>query len=885
MREFEEQFRGKLDDEEDEDEDELEDEEETEKAGGNADEAETKVEGGELESPKRMKKQKSSLKRQKSSRGKLNKARSRVLSAKEYENLDLDQMKQDEQNEGGEDKNEAGNTPTDYRDRRRAIAVSRNNSVRRVGSFRGQGNANSPTASGPIPQATTVATLRKQMRSGSVMVSPTNKALTTIASNDEGSLKEYDDFDDNSSIETAPNATTTDESPGDILAEVSRRKTKSRTRKSTGMTLTSGRNSKRISNARKRRSVAADNTRYGDDDEPSLPKLIDPEILMKLNQRENLFGVPNEKVTLQRMESLRRRRSIPRDFVYYELKKAPVAIEEIATEIVAATGDGTVTTANTEIVPALPPLDKKAQRRLDRNFTLYTREILTNTKGRIENIKSMLQETPPTTARSLRSAGGGGGGGVGEKRRRKTKRNDAVIEDSDLDQEEEEREQPTEEVKNRKSSNAYLSKKPPSANGKKDAARTTKVGIPQVELTPPPENAGKFELALRQGLLTVIRNTKGMNENFTHTVVNGITPFIHTVATEVTDLFNSLWQSVYANKTSLDFFEKLSTVFQGIMSLMTPDATTVQLADVCAQVVPLAGSTLNASVTQQWQEAVQIDEEVLLSLLPTVVNYGTGERRNKSLNEFMEDKIHIYPYNPKIATAIDKKDPNNPNLNSEGIDETIYQYFPKFQQLKSSIQKMHDQTQFMNTTLSEYFIEVLRDWSSAKTVFLELDKRLENEREKARKPLDMKLLTISKELNKMTALYEKNMELMRNLEIKLKEYEKYEAELKRCELKLIDTQAQLEVLMTEHSELSKEHQLLVEKKEKLSKEIESYEELVERLYKEIADHKSEITQLKDKIRSLEGSLQVMTDDRDEVQVKSFCIFLFFCEGSLRIDLM
>jgi hypothetical protein len=682
--------------------------------------------------------------------------------------------------------------------------------------------------------------------------------------------------EENSKESSKPSSYSTKVEESEVLAEVvEKRAARAKARKQSVAVVGGSHRKGSVSSKQSRRASIA-KTPEPDQD---VIELIDPQLLMNLNHRESFFGVPDEK-HVQSQQALKRRRSIPRDFIYYEpvveIKPLPLPSEPVKLESIETGKDSASSLVST---------DEKRKKMLDEKFSLHTKNILQNTKGRIEDIKNMLADsnnnnsnkelTPPPSARGKDSARE-----LSKKKLKKNKKSKSKEEKennsggnlTERTNEENEKKE-TINVKNESSASAAITP-PPSAGGTNEkgktggaAGRATKVVVPAVELLPPAENATKFELSLRNALITIVRNTKGLNENFTHTVINGLNDFIHRFSSIVYESFDGLWTALSSNKISLDFFEKLSTVFNGIISLAPIETTTAQLADVCATLVPLAGSTHNAALTHAWQEKIQIPEDVLVSLLPSVVNYETGERRNKSLFEYLEEKITIYPYDPKLATALISGNSNatktseNPYL-KDGIDETIFLYFPKLTQMNQSMNKMKDHTSELNNHLSEDIVEVLREWSTAKTVFLELEKRLETEREKTKKPLEMKLNTISKELTKVTALYEKSIETIRNQEAKLKEYEKYEVELKKCELKLITTQHQLDELVVQHSQLKVKHSDLIDEYTSSKHTIIEKDDEIRRLTFDVSENLEKISLLEKIIKDLKEALAEMTYQRN-----------------------
>jgi hypothetical protein len=977
MREFEE-FRDQLvqdEDEEEEEEDEEEEEEqeveeEVENESGHKVKTITKVNIHDIDDPiqppsvllrspsGRVKKQPSSKNVARQNSGKKATSSSKQSSARPVVSQETKEEDAEEADEVLDDENikppeEAHPSPS-ARDRRQAMAVQRK-SKRKLGGSSGDvtnNNSNTTTAT-PIPTTSnapaTAASLRRQLRATSQANMNAAAAAAAAEENntntDEHEKEKVDEENndhetenEHSEIESSSRPLSSSNNPGAaandtsaskhtqklLLQQRGEKKAARRQRRSSVATTSSSSShrkasSKAVPPLKKQRSFDSDVS-----DQPSTPTalIMNPDVLMKLNQRESFFGIPDQKQVLQKEETKKRRRSIPKNFIYYDLVTEPL-VPLILPPLQVAAATTTVTNSETGEVTEQPVAAEqpkvtvevvKRKKMTSEDFANHTKEMLHTTKGKLKDIKNMLLETPPSSARggfnSARSRES-----HHDRKQRKSKMKKVKIQEDDNDSlgtdgnnslqntsrslekleaappavVAVEKETPKEAAKpntyaqNRSGNNSAAPSKPSSAVPKKENApssskdskgKPNKIVVPTVELSAPPENATKFELAFRMAILTIIRNTKGMNENFTHTVFNGLNEFVHQFCSTLYELFQGMWTSLSSSKVSLDLLQKFFIVFSGMNELNTnPNGNTMELGTLCASIVPLAGTTLNASVTQQWQDEVKLDEEMLLSLLPTIVNYETNERKIKSLTDYLEDTIRIYPYDPKFLTTITEKSPLqirafNPNMNENGIDETVTQYFPKFSQMESGIIKIHDYINSLNSSLSAMFIEILRDWSSAKTIAYELDKRLENERERTRKPLEMKVQTISKELSKITSLYEKNLDLTRNYEIKLKEYEKFEGELKKSELKVIDTQKEVASLAEKLSDLTIKYHKLLEENKELCHTINRHETTMDNNADEIKELKTHVKELEAKVKGLIEALDAMTELKNKFETQT-----------------
>lgn len=251
----------------------------------------------------------------------------------------------------------------------------------------------------------------------------------------------------------------------------------------------------------------------------------------------------------------------------------------------------------------------------------------------------------------------------------------------------------------------------------------------------------------------------------------------------------------------------------------------------------LSGSSLNTNVTTQWQQAAEVKDEIIYDLMPMIINYDTGERRVRPYSEFFAP--------PEVK---------DPNFNS------------RVELAEESIRKMADYSAGMNTKLAEYLVEVLREWSSAKTVFIDLESRIEAEKDKIRRAMDAKVAAIGKELSRQQQLHEKNLEKIRALEKKMQEYAKMEIEYHMCQEKLDAAELQVKELKLQLSELKVVHDALIEEGEQKSSEILSLGSTISQLQdnlKELESHCESVTKIS---QELSAALQSMTEEKESYQV-------------------
>jgi chromosome segregation ATPase len=231
----------------------------------------------------------------------------------------------------------------------------------------------------------------------------------------------------------------------------------------------------------------------------------------------------------------------------------------------------------------------------------------------------------------------------------------------------------------------------------------------------------------------------------------------------------STWESLLINRKAMDYFLKMLIVLEGMISLTSENASNEDLAEICARIVPLAGSTLSSNITTQWQEECKISDDIILDLLP-VVNYDTGERELKKFDRFFESESQEKT-SGKVALCLD------------------------------TISKMSQYTTDSTLKLNSYLVDVLKDWSKAKGVFFDLDARIESEREKLRKQLEVRMNALARDVTKINKLYENALDKITKLETKVKELVRVEAELAICTTKLEEAEYNADVKTAQMEEL------------------------------------------------------------------------------------
>lgn len=111
-------------------------------------------------------------------------------------------------------------------------------------------------------------------------------------------------------------------------------------------------------------------------------------------------------------------------------------------------------------------------------------------------------------------------------------------------------------------------------------------------MNPPPADATPFELQLRDSILGVCLLTPGLPTNSIHQSMNAFSNVLHKHCTTFISSLESAWQSLLINRQAMDFFLKMLIVLEGMVSLTSESASNEDLAEICARLVPLAGTFL-----------------------------------------------------------------------------------------------------------------------------------------------------------------------------------------------------------------------------------------------------------------------------------------------------
>jgi hypothetical protein len=370
---------------------------------------------------------------------------------------------------------------------------------------------------------------------------------------------------------------------------------------------------------------------------------------------------------------------------------------------------------------------------------------------------------------------------------------------------------------------------------------------------------------------------------------------------------HAMWDSLIVNRNSLDFYQKALVVFDGIVQCAADDTTNVRVAEICAKLVPVAGSTYNSHLTSAWQQACHIPASMVQDLTPLIVNYDTNERRSKTYEEFLHNAIAPSQQPAPTDTATTTTAGGDDQSTMGGGDGTVTApgdehsvaatatstqlktddssvvsmdtavtaatqlsvlplpvYEEKLVRALDTVQKMQEYGEQVKDRLNEDMVEVLREWSTSKTVHLELDERIELEREKVRRAGEVKLAAVAKELAKIMAMNEKNQEKLRDAEIKLKDIPMLTAENQRKQQALTEVKEKLESTETRLADRIKDFHDLQRVSTAQQNTIATLETNVHGLEQHISLVTTELAQEKAQKTTLDEYLRVRTAERDRL---------------------
>lgn len=259
---------------------------------------------------------------------------------------------------------------------------------------------------------------------------------------------------------------------------------------------------------------------------------------------------------------------------------------------------------------------------------------------------------------------------------------------------------------------------------------------------------------------------------------------------------------------------------------------------------------MNANLTSQWQEECAISDEIILPLVPVPVASGNSlEKENQKFTAFFDinsaDKQ--FDMNKRIALAND------------------------------TIAKMSIYASDATDKCAVYLVDMLKDWSNAKNVTFEMDTRIDAEKEKLRKQLELRMNAMARDVAKVNKLYEASVEKNMKADLRIKELQKFEMMYNETKNKLEESEFNVGLRDGIIAELRQQtaEQLNELSLNKLT--IDAQEKSIAEL-SDVLKQTQELLQVSgENARKLEQDLNSMTEDRDKylVSLYSFVAFVLF----------
>jgi hypothetical protein len=637
---------------------------------------------------------------------------------------------------------------------------------------------------------------------------------------------------------------------------------------------------------------------------PSVASVLENMLLTENQPKEVFVGVPNAKVEMKRMESVRRRKSIPKDFNFNahilddagvpppplvplgSLKDLNIDAPQQHSTADEAPHDPDASARTT------PSLVRDAKERAEKHSRQHkqTKELIDSAKDRLKQIRSLFDA--PQNIMHANTRGG-----------RRFQEEEVIVEKSPEAQPMVIPRGPKlkgEDNCRKSAPKPEATKKPPAPTyvvedkKHKSASAAAKSSAPTkpVHLLPPPIDATKLELSLRDQLLSVLNDATAsgtstsletalhLNKNSINCAMNVMTPILHQFSRMLNFSIHSMWESLMFNRNSLDFYQKALVVFDGIVQCAAEDTTNSTVAEICAKLVPIAGSTYNSSLTTAWQKACCISPSIIQDLTPVIVNYDTNERRSKTYEEFLQSTVvtgatsiardeqsAITENADQDQNSLEAKLDDASSVMTVATSNTVFPlqtYEEKLVTVLETVEKMQSYGETIKDRLNEDMVEVLREWSTSKTVHLELDERLELERDKVRRAGELKLAAVAKELAKVMAMNEKTQERLRDAEIKLKDIPALTAENQRAQQSLAETKEKLDTVEIRLADRIKDYHDLQRVSTAQYNKISNLESTLEDLEQQVTAVSSELQTEKLQKMTLDEYLRTRTAERDRL---------------------
>ena len=246
------------------------------------------------------------------------------------------------------------------------------------------------------------------------------------------------------------------------------------------------------------------------------------------------------------------------------------------------------------------------------------------------------------------------------------------------------------------------------------------------------------------------------------------------------------------NKRSFDFDAKIKELFDGFMQC--EGLTSPEITKICAKLAPIAGLTVGTdALTPLWEKNFETDSEMVFKLT------GLIEPRS---GDIVNNSYVDYFFAPKMDNNEDSNAASNSSSNSNTNPMEILA--SRLEVLHKSVANMTHYETNARGDFSGLAIDVLREFSRAKTAFADMDDRIAKSEDAVRKAMTLEANALKREVQlhqgKYQALRESAKKLDEDIKSKvniIRNLELLKPQLELAEEKIGSLQKQSEERLTE----------------------------------------------------------------------------------------
>lgn len=342
--------------------------------------------------------------------------------------------------------------------------------------------------------------------------------------------------------------------------------------------------------------------------------------------------------------------------------------------------------------------------------------------------------------------------------------------------------------------------------------------------------ASEEEKSLREAILCTLTATVGAVA--AKKAFNALQPVIKVYGCLLHGAMESFWEALVMGKKSADFMTKLMVIFEKIVSCNKDSVSSADVAKICQECVPLALSTIGGSgMIETWEVSTKLNETLKHELAPRV-NHTTGQLTYKHYLEYF------------------------------GVDEDFYT--AKIDMAEEGLQKMiHYETETLQH-LNGYIVSVLKEWSEAKAIFVDIDSILERERAKVKEAADLEYNKIITELSATFAMLEKARGEVKEKGTTIETQHAELVVLRAVPAKLQTAEEKIRDLLSKISHLGQEASVQSTKYKELNTHCEFLDKRIEETMKDYTDMKTKEKSARARIDVLQINLVEKNTELKEV---------------------